>query len=586
MSEPPKNPNSDQPPRIKLPKGNGNKDHPEIPDPENLPKPGDQAPPKISLPKMTSKEATSAVDLSPTGVSRPKDETIGIHLDAPGPAGSADSDLMDQTMKINLSDATQTAGHMGTSRIEISAAKPASKSFDPFDSNQTMRINLPEGVPGDSSSKTPPIPAPPAADSGRNEQAQTMRVDLEATENLTDAVAGVPTSPVTKEPSPAGQPGETVQIDPTDQTMRLNLEATGNLAASAASEKTAPVSQDTAKMVPPSETVQIDPSDQTMRVKLQATGNLGAAAPAGKEIAQEAPPGEPPRVDPSMQTMRVDLSKAEASGQPAPEISPADASMQTMRIDIPEGIPSKKKSETSRLSLGATQSLKEATSELEEQDAKSKSGTIRLGEKGELQQLAETQDTLSQQTMQIQLNEKEAGKTSPISTTPIAPPQSSSVDLGEMMGSEPAKAAKSGSPKTVRMRKPETAPQTRILKKPPAPEQTIRVQGSDTVLEGGKTGTTRIHLPDGDPADGGDKKTIRIRRPGGTPVGSVAMPISRRTSPTAGKPGTLADAPGWGYTFVAVLTAILAGITLYVLAAQLNSIPTDGQSLPWPGRIL
>jgi hypothetical protein len=540
MSEEPPKPNSDKPPRISLPKGNGNGngDHPAVPDPETLSKPGESAPPKINVPKMPSKGATSRVDLSPAGVTLPKDKSPGIDLSSDE---ALDPSLLDQTMKIDLSGDAKAAGPAGTSRIELTATNPKSPSFDPFDNNQTMRIDLSEGAAEDPKSATPPIPAPPASAPSDPAQAQTMRVDLELTGDLSAA------ADEEKKAQPV-PPGETAQMDSSMQTMRVDLSA----------------------VEPASKPTPADTSMQTMRV------DLSAADPAS----------EPTPADISMQTMSVDLSAAD----PASEPTPADTSMQTMRIDIPAGIPSKKKSETSRLSLGATQSLKEATSELENQETKSKSGTIRLGDEGELHQLVENQDSLSQQTMKIELDEKNAEtsspqKTSPIATAPIPPVAPGSVDLGEMMSSEPAKAAKAGSPKTIRMRKPNTPPPTRVLKKPPAPEQTIRVHAADPTLAESKSGTTRIELPEGNSPDSGDKKTIRIRRPGGAP-GVAAMPTARRPSSLGKRPEPMADALGWGYTVVAVITAILAGVTIYVLAAQFNSIPMDGQSLPWPGRIL
>ena len=85
--------------------------------------------------------------------------------------------------------------------------------------------------------------------------------------------------------------------------------------------------------------------------------------------------------------------------------------------------------------------------------------------------------------------------------------------------------------------------------------------------------------------DSGDKKTIRIRRPDGGPAGVAPISISRGSPSTLKRPGKTVAALGWGYTFVAVITAILVGVTIYVLAAQLNSIPTDGESLPWPGQV-
>ena len=150
MSKNPPESNSDKPPRVKLNQGkgngNGNGDQPEVPAPENLPKPSEAAPPQIKLPKSSSSEATSPVDMSPTGISRPKDETTGIQLGIPKPAPSTDSDVYDQTMKIDLPGDAQTDDLVGTSRIDIGPSKPAGSNFDPFDSNQTMRINLPESA--------------------------------------------------------------------------------------------------------------------------------------------------------------------------------------------------------------------------------------------------------------------------------------------------------------------------------------------------------------------------------------------------------------------------------------------------------
>lgn len=549
MSEDPPKPHSDKPPRINLPKEKGNGEPDSEPEsPENIP---------------------VSPENSPSGsITRPKDETFKITLSSAEPPAPPNPSETDQTIKIRLSDA-QNPDQAGMAVPAGSGGiKSGSGAFDPFDSNETMRIKLPEGEVEPSSSETFSIPLPSPANTGNEDLSQTVRVDLG---NIGDAGG----QGSVKKPS---------SISPSGQTMQVKLPDTGTPSTpggGSAPEKSALFE----------ETKEIDLHDQTMKVKLQPTVNLGPSIT--EEDAPKEPTGGIPQVDPSMQTMQIDLSAPEKTPGQATPITPADASIQTMRIEIPEGIPSKKKSETSRLSLGATQSIKEATSELKEQDAKSKSGTIRLGEEGELPALIESQDSLSQQTMQIDLGSTKVEQTSPSSTTPMSPDPavpdtSSSVDLGEVMQSEPAKAAKADPPKTVRIRKPDAPTPTRVLKRPSEPGQTIRVKGADTVAEDASTGTARIDVSGGGApgsGDEGDKKTIRIRRPSGATGVAPVIPVSRSGGPKVKPQQQPAPSVGWGYTVAAVITAILIGVTIYVLAAQLNSIPTDGESWPWPGQI-
>ncbi len=148
--------------------------------------------------------------------------------------------------------------------------------------------------------------------------------------------------------------------------------------------------------------------------------------------------------------------------------------------------------------------------------------------------------------------------------------------------------AKPATPKTIRIKRPESEAPTRVLRKPGVVEAAAVPAAGEPRKETQKTETARIELPPGAAeAPPTRRKTIRIRRPEGAPGGLPLRPVTV-TAPTmpvavaAEDQGARvkADEPGTVVAVLGLVAAMVAVVLLYVLAAQ-----TLAPTLPFPGRI-
>ncbi len=511
-----------------------------------------EAPPKIHLGGVHAKSSTSRVDIPQGRPADLKSETSRIELSAAKPVPDEADDLGDfgQTMRVDLSGPSER-DKGETSRVDLSAAPEASASGD-SDFGQTMRVDL-------SGSSSP----------GRSE---TSRVDLGGED----------------------QPKGSMDFG---QTMRVEIPA-------------APAGDAKAK------TSRLDLS----QAKPSATGDSN---------------------DPFGRTMRVELG--------VPSAPKSDTSKVTLSSAHTQGI----KGETQRADLGATQAAKLGTANLETgivagQDDNYKAAndaTMRIELDGDGPGAADTQRIIAQDLASERPTVAEpAGRdrTTKVDLSEVFGSAPSDV-FKRRAGSGEAGAAAAGAggvPRTIRIRKPESSQPTRVLKRspaeaapeaaaaksgtsrinlpddaalsgPPSQRKTIRIKrpgeaapaASPTTAEASKSGTSRVDLPPsvGESGPPSQRKTIRIKRPEmGTSAGrplTVARPSSGTgfaASPTPSQirpvsPAGTAAAPGVGYTVVAGLAMVVAGVLVYVLAAQLNSIGLGQDSVPsWPfyGRIL
>lgn len=232
-----------------------------------------------------------------------------------------------------------------------------------------------------------------------------------------------------------------------------------------------------------------------------------------------------------------------------------------------------------------------------------------------------------QSTMRIELDDQAGGKTSS-ATSSVEPSveddkasgTTARIDLSEVLNGDgddvfkrrtgPVEAEEglkpvagggsaTGTPKTIRIKKADAPPPTRILQRPPHAPDTVAEEKAP------KSGTSPIDV--GEEAEAGSgpptqRKTIRIKRPesgaGAKPM-TVARPAesgkkkgrkSRQKQPgVAPRPASVAGAPGVAYTIITGLAVLVLGVVVYVLAAQLNSIALGEDtkpSLPYYGRIL
>lgn len=533
-------PEKSPPPKIKLGNGNGNgngngKTKPILSESGLPEKPTEGAPPKIQVPKTLPQQ--SSPPPPPTGVARPKDQTVYLGNMAP--------DEQD--------DSTSSE----TTKIDLHSAKPAGVD-DNLDLSQTIQVDLTEAKPEDSNDQ--------ATEDDDLDLSQTIRVDVTQSES-------------------AGENGETGKID-TPKANPVGIDSSDDLG------KTTRVDLSAEEGDSASETTRID---------------VNEARPVGSD--HDPFEGNPATLE------HPDAAKSEGDSNPLPKSDSVDinpsaeqqapvdtenaSKMQTMRIEIPQGIPSTQKADTTRVKLSETQTNKSATKELKAvraaEQTKSKTGTIPLGDKGELDKIVDAQSNVTKQTMRIEIDQTptaQTGKVNALNTAHI-PQRTSEIDLSEMM-SVPASSSKSprkktGTPKTIRIKKTDTPPPTRVLKKPAGRSQTIQVTDGDlSDSPSAKSGTTRID-PSEETSSSGEKKTIRIRRP--ETVAGQPLVVSRPSNTGFASSPKKSISPSiqgfsWIYSAAAVLAVLLTGLAIYIMAAQISSIPSDGISWPWLGRVL
>ncbi len=209
------------------------------------------------------------------------------------------------------------------------------------------------------------------------------------------------------------------------------------------------------------------------------------------------------------------------------------------------GIEQKKKSETAKLELPASELTKRTTAKISITEASK----------------TETDDVFKKRTIAV-----------PVPPMPSAAPP-------KPTGIAPIR------PKTVTLRPPG---------KPIAdePGQPLAPAIDTSVSEARKSETARLDLP---PETAEERpatrpKTIRIKRPDGT-TGRKALTITRPTEDTiitrearaelGGQSGFGEDQPGTGWAVAALAAVLVAAVLVYVLAAQ-----TIAENLPWPGRLM
>lgn len=321
--------------------------------------------------------------------------------------------------------------------------------------------------------------------------------------------------------------------------------------------------------------------------------HIPAAAAMNETVRVELP--DATGFDAKKATAKVDLSEVKTPGPMVPPVgTPTDAKKETSRIDIPEA-------EMASLPGAET---KKKTTPIDESEAPA--------EEVAEEPVNETYETAKRATMRIELEEEGQDEGADEEATLAAPPadaepsdkhKTSRIDLSEVLGDtkEPdvfkrrtagaaaAPAAGPGSPKTIRIRKPGTAP-TRVLKKPPIESAAEAAEAQETVSDSGKSATARIDLPpDAAAAPPTQRKTIRIKRPDTAAAPRPTMAVSRpaekpkrkpKAPPTPMEGPRVAEAPGGAFAVVALAAAIVSAVVFYVLAAQ-----TIAPNLPFPGPI-
>lgn len=310
-------------------------------------------------------------------------------------------------------------------------------------------------------------------------------------------------------------------------------------------------------------------------------------------------PVVPPAQPSKSETTRIDISAAQAARIPSG--------------GVPKDAEEKLKKSTSRIHMPDEMS---PLSELDRQEAIKKT-TVRIETAAGMSPINEEdkQEAAKKSTVRVQIDEERAkGDTARLDAAGLLVDQESKkktsrIDLKEVLDGDEdifkrrtalldaskfaAAQAGAGSPRTIKIKRPDTPPTTVMRPAPveeaPAESDGVQVTPLTSSIDGKKSETARIDLPpevtDQPPTR---RKTIRIKRPEGTSSSKPLM-ISRTTE-SVGEPqlaNALADDDvGPIFSWVAVLAVLVSVVLVYALVAQVSTIQTlAAPILPFPGGI-
>ncbi len=310
----------------------------------------------------------------------------------------------------------------------------------------------------------------------------------------------------------------------------------------------------------------VDPGQPKLPPKINLNGSgpesEEAAPPASDAVAPISVPQPPPKTRVNLptsksETTRIDLASAQAPiGKPSQE----GVKKSTTKIDLAAGM--SPLTEEDKL-----EAAKKSTVRVQIDEDKVKGDTTRL----DTAAILKAQD-VKKKTARIDLSEVLGGDED------IFKRRTALLDASKFAGAAPAEPAP---PRTIRIKKPETAP-TSILRPPPEAVEEEGVVEEIVQESEKKSETARIDLPpevtEQPPTR---RKTIRIKRPEGT-VTSKPLILARSTEPISApveRPaGEEEISPVFSY--VALVAVLISCVLLYVLAAQ-----TIATGLPFFGKI-
>lgn len=220
-----------------------------------------------------------------------------------------------------------------------------------------------------------------------------------------------------------------------------------------------------------------------------------------------------------------------------------------------------------------------------------RSGNSAAGAENEADRKSETSRVELSAAQTSEPSQDQAGEQQPAEDSrPAGKSETSRIDIGEVLEQQETdegeavklpqqpEAPAADAPKTIRIKRPETASVSRD-------EQSAGDAGQQP--ENGKSETSRIELPQEATAKqpATRRKTVKIKRPesaGGRSLTIARAPESAaRTAPTVEAQGAEEEEIGPVITLVAVAAVVVGLVLLYILAAQ-----TVMPGLPFPGRLV